>query len=437
MRKQLFFIISLIILGLFFPSFSFSQENKAEQDSLFSLANLAYDHINTNPEVALTLLDNLYSLAKEKKSEYYQGYSLNLQGAVYAMSLNSELATRQLNKAEDICKNEKNLLNVYINQIMVNCFLNNFHIAKDYIEKAKKISVKLENRKMGLIRSNEAMVFIYSKDFTSANIALKDQEKYIFTRSDSCRLYNDWSYFYLMTGKPKLAKRNALKALNLQDSLNHDLNFLMANAHVHLGEANRLLKDFQEARKHLIKGLELAKQYQIGIAEKEALEGLKSLHVEKGDIEGYQYYDKVYKNFLLKIKANLNSHYGYQLDSNNEELVKMRNIIEGLKLGLQKTDIYLYSLGGFLLLLFLVTLLLAWKNGRYKNQIAELEENSRGLKDKIKNIELELEFADHQHEIELSNMEKMKYKNLVKRAGITFDCVEKMDRSNAEDQNNN
>jgi len=274
--------------------------------------------------------------------------SHNSMGNIYLLLKQYELAINQFEQSQIIEKSIKNKLGLAINN-------HNIGIAKEELGNIKealhyyKISLELNNEinnSLGKIICNGSIATIQIK-----------QGKY--------------------NQAIQLIESNLPKTL---ETKNH---YYIAFEYINLGWAQTKVKNFSEAKKNILKGLEIAENYNFTSAISTAYSHLSELKQFQGDYRDALHYYKLAEKFDKEVSNERNSQYvndliiKYDSERKNNQIKDLAKQNEIAKLTLSRNRIIWIIILGLLSLLAIVLYSLN-RNQRLKNEkeIIRLEQDA-------------------------------------------------------------
>jgi len=305
-----------------------AQEAENIEFRIFSLNMLGVDYrrIDANRtaldyhQEALALAENIESPNIGIRRSIAVSY--NSMGNIYLLLKQFELAIEQFLKSQEIEKNINNKLGLAINNQNIGYAkegLGKLDEALNYYKTSLNVNTQLNNH-LGKVICNSSIAQIYIKQ-NKANEAIVIIEK------------------------------------NLPEALKQKDKYFISSEYINLGWAQTKLENYDNAEKNLLKGLELAKQYNLSFVISEAYTHLSELSERKKDYKNGLVYYKLAQEFDEKISNERNTQYvndliiKYDSEKKNNQIEVLAKQNEIANLSLQKNrNIWIISLVALTLL---------------------------------------------------------------------------------------
>ncbi len=273
--------------------------------------------------------------------------SYNSMGNIYLLLKQFELAIEQFLKSQEIEKDINNKLGLAINNQNIGYAkegLGDLDEALQYYKTSLDINTQVNNS-LGKVICNGSIAQIYIK---------QDKPKEAL----------------------KIIEKNLPEALKLKDK------YFISAEYVNLGWAQTKLNNFVAAEKTLLKGLELAKQYNLSFVISEAYTHLSELAERKNDYKKSLNYYKLAEEFDKKISNERTSQYvndliiKYDSEKKNNQIKVLAKQNEIATLNFSKNrNIWLISLISLSLLGLVVYFIYRQRYLKNEKQILTLEQD--------------------------------------------------------------
>ncbi len=346
-----------------------------------------------------SLLDKAIKIHKEAlktsikaKNIEFRVFSLNMLGVDYrktdanrtaldynqeALALAETVKNPNLGLRRSIAVSHNSMGNIYL-------LLKQYDLAINQFKQSLKIEESIQN-KLGIAINNQNIGYakealgkfdealIYYKNSLDVNTKSHNRFGQVICNSSIARIYIKQNNFNkaLQIIKPNLAEAIALG--------NKDY---LSTEYINLGWAQTKLKQYTKAEKNLLKGLAIAKEYNISPNISEAYSHLSELSQQKNDYKNSLRYYKLSEEFDEKISNERNIQYvndliiKYDSEKKNNQIKALANQNKIDQLNFSKNrKIWLISLISLSLLALVLYFLYRQRNLKNEKRILTLEQD--------------------------------------------------------------
>ncbi|HHC79848.1 MAG TPA: tetratricopeptide repeat protein [Flavobacteriia bacterium] len=346
-----------------------------------------------------SLLDKAIKIHKEAlktsikaKNIEFRVFSLNMLGVDYrktdanrtaldynqeALALAETVKNPNLGLRRSIAVSHNSMGNIYL-------LLKQYDLAINQFKQSLKIEESIQN-KLGIAINNQNIGYakealgkfdealIYYKNSLDVNTKSHNRFGQVICNSSIARIYIKQNNFNkaLQIIKPNLAEAIALG--------NKDY---LSTEYINLGWAQTKLKQYTMAEKNLLKGLAIAKEYNISPNISEAYSHLSELSQQKNDYKNSLRYYKLSEEFDEKISNERNIQYvndliiKYDSEKKNNQIKALANQNKIDQLNFSKNrKIWLISLISLSLLALVLYFLYRQRNLKNEKRILTLEQD--------------------------------------------------------------
>ncbi len=306
---------------------------------------------------AIEIHEKALETAIKAKNIEFRVFSLNMLGVDYrkmdanrtaldynqeALALAETVENPNLGLRRSIAVSHNSMGNIYL-------LLKQYDLASHQFYQSLKIEESIENE-LGIAINNQNIGYakealgaldealVYYENSLAVNIKINNRYGKVICNSSIGRIY-------IKQGNSKLAlpliKENLGEAIKLG---NQDY---LATEYINLGWAETKLYQYTNAEKSLLKGLEIAKEYNISTAISEAYTHLSELSQQKNDFKSSLAYYKLAEEFDEKISNERNIQYvndliiKYDSEKKNNQIKVLAKQNEIAKLNYYKKKNYL------------------------------------------------------------------------------------------------
>ncbi len=308
-------------------------------------------------KTAIEIHEKALETAIKAKNIEFRVFSLNMLGVDYrkmdanrtaldynqeALALAETVENPNLGLRRSIAVSHNSMGNIYL-------LLKQYDLASHQFYQSLKIEESIENE-LGIAINNQNIGYakealgaldealVYYENSLAVNIKINNRYGKVICNSSIGRIY-------IKQGNSKLAlpliKENLGEAIKLG---NQDY---LATEYINLGWAETKLYQYTNAEKSLLKGLEIAKEYNISTAISEAYTHLSELSQQKNDFKSSLAYYKLAEEFDEKISNERNIQYvndliiKYDSEKKNNQIKVLAKQNEIAKLNYYKKKNYL------------------------------------------------------------------------------------------------
>jgi tetratricopeptide (TPR) repeat protein len=310
---------SLLLAGLFL----FASAQAKTNDDRQTLAQLIYQNLNDNSEMALKFARQLEELAENKKDTVYWTYALSCQGSVFNRYLNYSASLKVLEKAYDL---DKNNFNTIFKLATAHLLAGGEERARFFFQKA----LEVDSTKKNVISGGIGLLNLYNKRYDEAKENFYKELALVKDIKDSINAFVDLGYYYLVTeeyekAKEYLSKAEAVKEDFLKENSSKK-QFILAALYSNWGQYYIAKGEALQAEKYFNQAMEIAGKLHYGLILEECYKGLQMVSVYKKDVEMNSYYWQKQKDFTVENSRQLTAYYDYLVAKNEEKLAEVSQL---------------------------------------------------------------------------------------------------------------
>ncbi len=322
----------------------------------------------------------------------FRVFSLNMLGVDYrkmdanrtaldynqeALALAETVENPNLGLRRSIAVSHNSMGNIYLLLKQYNLAINQFHQSLKIEESIhNKLGIAINNQNIGYAK--EALgelddALVYYKNSLDVNTKINNRFGKVICNNSIARIY-------IRQNNPKKALQ--LIKINLPEAIKLGNKDYLATEYINLGWAQTKLYQYINAEKNLLKGLEIAKKYNLSSTISEAYSHLSELAQQKNDFENSLAYYKLAEEFDKKLSNERTIQYvndliiKYDSEKKNNQIEVLAKQSEIAKINYSKNrKLWFIGLTSLVLLGFVLYFLYRHRYLKNEKQILTLEQD--------------------------------------------------------------